>query len=559
MLNRITVKDLVIVHRLELPLHPGMTALTGETGAGKSILIGALGLALGDKADNSMIRDGASRAEVTVGFGPAKGSAADRWLQAHDLADDGECLLRRVLVRDGRSRAYINGSPSTLGLLRELGELLVDIHGQHAHQSLLRPAAQRQLLDAYADLRPAARDVATLYQDWRKARDQHAALAQASADRANRVDYLNFQIAELDGLACDPEGLRSLEADHVRLAHAQRLLGDTDGLLMMLSDDEPSLRQSLAEATQRLSQLAALDPALGDTAELLETAGIQIDEAAGNLRHYRDRIEPDPQRLQQIDDHLGRLHDIARKHRVKPAELAELLQKLRDEADALQNVDNELAALGQALVEKEAAYFTAATALSAARRGAAEALSRIVTDSMQHLGMQGGRFRVACEAQTGQATPQGLDQVLFTVAANPGQPEGGLADVASGGELSRISLAIQVATANCGSVPTLIFDEVDVGIGGAVAEIVGQLLRRLGQDRQVLCVTHLAQVASQANQQLRVQKSTDGKTTETRIDVLDDDARVDEVARMLGGVKITKQTRRHADEMIRRAQSPQGI
>ena len=554
MLNRITVKNLVIVRSLELPLRSGMTALTGETGAGKSILIDALGLALGDKADNSMIRVGANKAEISVSFALAQKSPAHHWLQQHDLADDGECLLRRVLVRDGRSRAYINGTPSTQGRLREFAELLIDIHGQHAHQSLLRPAAQRQLLDAYAGQRSAARRVASLYQEWRKSRDEYQALTRAGEDRANRLDYLNFQIAELDGLACDPGSLRALEAEHARLAHADRLLSDSDRLLATLSDDEPSVRQSLDKAAQILSGLATLDPALDETLELLQTAGIQIDEATANLRHYQDGIELDPQRLQQIDDQLGRLHDVARKHRIPPEGLGELLQTLRSEAVALQNADSSLAGLERTLVHQEAAYLEAAQALSSARSAAAGALSRTVTESMQQLGMRGGRFSIVCEAQPENATAHGLDQISFIVAANPGQAEGGLADVASGGELSRISLAIQVATANCGSVPTLIFDEVDVGIGGAVAEIVGQLLRRLGEDRQVLCVTHLAQVASQAHQQLRVHKLTDGKTTETRIDALDDLTRVDEVARMLGGVQITDQTRRHADEMIRRAQ-----
>jgi DNA repair protein RecN (Recombination protein N) len=554
MLNRIIVKNLVIVRGLELPLRPGMTALTGETGAGKSILVDALGLALGDKADNSMIRAGADKAEVSVGFVLTQDSPAYRWLQQHDLAEDDECLLRRVLVRDGRSRAYINGTPSTQRLLRELGELLIDVHGQHAHQSLLHTAAQRQLLDAYAGLGSAAREVAARYLDWRKSREDYESLSRASEDRANRLDYLNFQIGELDGLACDPESLQALESDHARLAHADRLLRDSNRLLALLGDDEPSLRQSLDQAAQILSGLAALDPALAETVELLETAGIQIDEAAGNLRHYQDRIELDPQRLQQIDEQLGRLHDVARKHRVPPEGLAELLQTLRDEAAALQNAESGLANLQHTIVEQEAAYRVAAQALSAARSKAAAELSRTVTNSMQQLGMLDGRFRILCEAHPENATAHGQDRISFMVAANPGQPEGGLADVASGGELSRISLAIQVATAKCGSVPTLIFDEVDVGIGGAVAEIVGQLLRRLGQDRQVLCVTHLAQVASQAHQQLRVHKLTDGKTTETRIDALDGQARVDEIARMLGGVQITDRTRRHADEMIRRAQ-----
>jgi DNA repair protein RecN (Recombination protein N) len=554
MLNRIIIRDLVIVRNLDLSLADGMTALTGETGAGKSILIDALGLALGDKADNTMIRAGAERAEISVGFDLEPHATAAEWLERHDLSSDGECLLRRVLVRDGRSRAYINGIPATLALLRELGEKLLDIHGQHAHQSLLRPAAQRQLLDAFAGLGGDTRALAERFERWRDAEGEYEALRQAAADRVNRLDYLRFQITELEDVACSPGDLQSLEAEHARLAHAERLLSDSSAVLAMLEDDEQSIEGSLGRASHTLAGLSALDPALAEPQELLESARIQAGEAASALRHYQDRVELDPARLQQVDERLGRLHDAARKHRVAPAGLSELLAALRTEAEALEDTDSSLLRLERVMHGAEAAYREAAARLSEARRAAANRLSTSVTGSMQRLGMKGGRFRVACDAEPDRAAAYGTDRVRFMVAANPGQPEGILSEVASGGELSRISLAIQVATAGCGSVPTLIFDEVDVGIGGAVAEIVGQLLRALGEERQVLCVTHLPQVASQAHQQHRVRKLTDGKTTETRIDILDEGARIDEIARMLGGVEITEQTRRHADEMIRRAQ-----
>ena len=554
MLSRITIRNLVIVRSLDLDLRRGMTALTGETGAGKSILIDALGLALGEKADSGMIRAGADQAEISVGFDLEDDSPALDWLAQHDLAADGECLLRRVLVRNGRNRAYINGIPTPQALLRELGDRLVDIHGQHAHQSLLHAAAQRQLLDAYAGLRAEVRELAQLYQSWRSTLDQLASLRQAGDDRASRLDYLSYQIRELEDVAIGCDDLADLEAEQARLAHAERLLGDSATVLAALDDDEPSIRSSLDHAGGVLTTLAELDPSLVEARDLLETAGIQIEEAVGVLRRYQDRVELDPERLQQVDAQLGGLHDAARKHRVDPDQLMDLLQRLRDEAQALANADHDLIRLQHAVDETEKAYLNAAARLSTARRKAAEALSGTVTASMQTLGMRGGRLRVACEADNQRPGPSGIDRVTFLVAANPGQPEAPLSDVASGGELSRISLAIQVATANCGSVPTLIFDEVDVGIGGAVAEIVGQLLRRLARDRQVLCVTHLPQVASQAHHQLRVHKMTDGKTTETGIDCLDEDARVDEVARMLGGVDITEQTRRHAQEMIERAQ-----
>jgi DNA repair protein RecN (Recombination protein N) len=554
MLNRINIHDLVIVRTLDLDLVQGMTALTGETGAGKSILIDALGLALGDKADNNMIRSGASKAEISVNFEIAPDSAIAAWLEQHDLASDGECLLRRVLVRDGRSRAYINGTPTPLALLKELGEMLVDIHGQHAHQSLLQPAAQRQLLDEYAGLRKTARNLALLFQTWRSASDEYEALQKAGEDRANRLDYLRFQINELDDLVCTSESLRELEAEHTRLAHAERLLNDSSSVLAVLSENDPSLLESLNQAAKTLSELGVLDPKLVEAREMLETAGIQIEEVASELRHYQERVEIDPERLQRVDRQLGSLHDAARKHRVAPQELSGLLDTLRVEVEGLQQSDKRLLELERAAQEHEAAYFKAARKLGKARLKAAVVLSDTVSSSMQELGMQGGRFEIRCETHTDRPAAHGLDRVDFLVAANPGQPMAPLAEVASGGELSRISLAVQVATVDCGEVPTLIFDEVDVGIGGAVAEIVGQLLRRLAGQRQVLCVTHLPQVASQAHQQLRVHKLSDGKTTETKIEPLDEKARVDEIARMLGGIDITQKTRRHANEMIQSAQ-----
>ena len=554
MLSRITIHNLVIVRSLDLALGPGMSALTGETGAGKSILIDALGLALGDKGDKNMIRAGTDQAEISVSFDVAPDSAAGRWLAERDLAADGECLLRRVLVREGRGRAYVNGTPTPQASLRELGELLIDIHGQNAHQSLLRAPAQRQLLDDYAGLSEQVRDLNRQYQAWRKAAEDHAALRQASADRASRLDYLNFQITELDGLVLDADALQALEADQARLAHAERLLADSGRIVDLIDNDEASPRHALQHAVQLLGELAELDPALSEARELLDTASIQIEEAGSTLRHYRDAIDLDPERLRQIDEQLGHLHDAARKHRVKPGELNTLLQRLQDETQTLDQADGRLSELGTQVDALEAAYVSAAEQLSKARVKASRMLAKTVSDSMQQLGMQGGSFSVSCTTDRGNPGPSGFDRVAFEVAANPGQPKGPLSQVASGGELSRISLAIQVATVDCDNVPTLIFDEVDVGIGGAVAQIVGQLLRRLGSERQVLCVTHLAQVASQSHHHLRVHKMTDGKTTETRIDALERPARVDEIARMLGGVDITEKTRRHADEMIRQAQ-----
>ncbi len=554
MLTRLTIRNLVIVRELELGFSPGMSALTGETGAGKSIMIDALGLALGDKTDNSMIRNGSDKAEVNAGFDLSDCPGALQWLDEHDLADDKQCLLRRVLVRDGRSRAYINGTPSTQAMLRELGELILDIHGQHEHQSLLRSSAQRDLLDAYAGLQQQVSELGTHFQGLQEARRQRHELRQAAADRANRLDYLSFQVAELEPLIETAADIEQLEQDHQRMAHAERLQSESYSLLQALSDGEQDVSSLLGSLSNQLGELAALDTQLEEARELIETAAIQVDEATQSLRHYADRIQIDPQRLQEIDTQLGKLHDAARKHRIEIAELPSLAERMQTELDELRNADQALDQLDDRIESLQKTYDQHAGKLSKARARAARKLSDTVTKSMQQLGMKGGSFSIACEPNDDSPSRHGIDNIQFLVAANPGQPAGALSGVASGGELSRISLAIQVATADCGEVPTLIFDEVDVGIGGAVAEIVGQLLRRLGGQRQVLCVTHLPQVASQAHHHYRVHKMSDGETTETRIEKLDDTSRVSEVARMLGGVDITEQTLKHAGEMIERAQ-----
>jgi len=554
MLSRLTIRNLVIVRELELDFGGGMSALTGETGAGKSIMIDALGLALGDKTDNGMIRAGSDKAEVSAEFDLSDCPAALQWLQQRDLADATQCLLRRVLVRDGRSRAYINGSPSPQGSLRELGELLLNIHGQHAHQSLLRNNAQRALLDSYGALQPLVAELGTRHQALSAATRQREELAQAAADRANRIDYLEFQVGELQPLLDPAQDIARVEAEHRRLAHAEKLQTESASLLYALDESESNIAGALGSLGQQLADLAALDDKLAEARDLLEAAGIQVDEATQSLRHYADGIEIDPQQLQALDAQIGRLHDAARKHRVDIDALPELAATLQAELDSLRNADQQLDELDSRVTRLQQAYDEQASVLSKARAKAAARLSTTVTASMQELGMAGGSFVVTSDPDPAQASRHGIDQVAFQVAANPGQPAAPLSAVASGGELSRISLAIQVATADCGEVPTLIFDEVDVGIGGAVAEIVGQLLRRLGAQRQVLCVTHLPQVASQAHLHYRVHKMRAAKTTETRIERLDEQGRIGEIARMLGGVDITEQTRRHAGEMIERAQ-----
>jgi DNA repair protein RecN (Recombination protein N) len=496
MLSHIYVKDLAIVSSLELDLVAGMTALTGETGAGKSILIGALGLALGDKADAGMIRAGCERAEVVVGFDLTTCPAARNWLAEQDLEDADECLVRRLLVRGGRSRAYVNGRPAAGTQLRGLGERLVDIHGQHAHQSLLRTAAQRDLLDAYGGSSAVAAEVARLYRQFRERDDRIRRLEDESADRAARVELLRYQVAELDALGLSAEEIGELDREQKRLANLGELLETSGRLLHRLYDAEPSLHSEISRAVADLDRLAHFDLRLTPIRDLLEGAGIQVEESAGNLRQYVDELDLDPGLMDQVETRLAQVHDLARKYRVPPEQIPESLAKLRDELRALESDDTALENLARERDEARGAFLDAAEALSRARTKAAGQLAATVTAAMQELGMAGGRFAVKITGIASEsAGAHGLDRVELLVSANPGQPLQPLASVASGGELSRISLGVQVATAGCGNVPTLVFDEVDVGIGGGVAEIVGKLLRTLGEARQVLCVTHLAQVA----------------------------------------------------------------
>lgn len=551
MLNLITVQDLVIVSRLELELGPGMTALTGETGAGKSILIDALGLALGDKAEAGLIRGGCERAEISVDVDIADNPPARAWLAEQALDDGDECLIRRVLVRRGRARASVNGRAVSSTQLRALGELLVDIHGQHAHQSLLRAAAQRALLDGYAAHQLMTTEVAERYRQFRALDQRWKTLTEARAERVERLELLRLQLEELEALALGEHEIDELDAEQRRLANLGELQATAATLVELLYEGEQSLRDHLGRASADLSGLSRIDPSLGETRELIDGASVQIEEAAANLRHYLDGLEMDPARLGVVEQRIGRIHDLARKYRIAPEQLLAFAAERRDELQALEQADQSLEALANEREQARTLLIERAEALSASRRAAAQRLSETVTQTMQELGMGGGRFQV--EVETGDAeaiSAQGLDSIAFLVSANPGQPPQPLAKVASGGELSRISLAIQVATAAVAGIPTLVFDEVDVGIGGGVAEIVGRLLHRLGENRQVLCVTHLAQVAAQAHQQLRVQKSSRDDQTFTQIDPLDTEQRIDEVARMLGGTEITETTRAHAAEML---------
>jgi len=551
MLTRLDVRDFAIVSTLELELGAGMTVLTGETGAGKSILIEALGLALGDRADTGAIRAGADRAQVAATFDVRAVPVARAWLDAQGIGDGEECLLRRVLVRDGRSRAFVNGTPVPLQSLQSLGECLLDIHGQHAHQSLLHRATQRDLLDAYGGHRALAASAADAWRGWQALADEQIAAAGAAADRAARLDLLSYQVSELASLALADDELPQLDEEHRRLANAERLLADTGRLVGLLHGDEEAIEVQVGRALAAVGGLAALDPAISPARELLDAALIQLREATAALRDYEAQLDLDPERLDELDRRLAAVHEMARKHRVRPEGLPQRLRDLEAELAGLRGAEARSASLEAEVARARRGFLDAAEQLSAARREAAARLAAAVTERMQTLGMARGVFEVDLQRiAPDQAGAYGIDRVEFLVAANPGQPPAPLAKVASGGELSRISLAIQVATAGLGAVPTLVFDEVDVGIGGGVAEIVGRLLHDLGRNRQVLCVTHLPQVAARADTHLVVRKRADGERAETSIEPVAGARRIEEVARMAGGVAITEQALAHAAALV---------
>ncbi|NLO79681.1 MAG: DNA repair protein RecN [Xanthomonadaceae bacterium] len=550
MLSHIHIRNFTIVETLELDFAEGMSALTGETGAGKSILLDALGLCLGDRAEADMIRAGADKAEVTAIFRIAPDSDAARWLQDNDLATNDECMLRRVIHANGRSRGFINGTPVPVQMLRELGEFLVDIHGQHAHQSLFRRDAQRDALDGFGQHEAELAAVAQAHQKLTAIEAEIRSL-DGDSDYRDRLELLRFQVEELSALKPTPDGIAELDSEQRRLAAAGDLLATAQRIIDLLYEGESSVQQALAHAAGALQRLLKTDPELNEPYALLSSALIQIQEACDSLRRYADGLELDPERLAWVEEQLGLLNDLARKHRVRVEELPEWLEALSRELARLENAEQRLAELQQERTAADAAYRKAAAALSRARQKAAAALAERVTRFIHELGMPGAEFTVNVNHDAdGRPARHGLDSVEFLVRTNPGLPMGPLTRIASGGELSRIGLAIQVATAKSGRIPTLVFDEADVGIGGAIAEVVGRQLRLLGNDRQVLCVTHLPQVAAQAHHHFQVSKHTDGDRTYTQVRPLGLEERIQEIARMLGGVEITDQTIGHAREML---------
>lgn len=555
MLVRLQIRNFAIVDQIEADLQPGMTVLTGETGAGKSILVDALGLVLGERGGAQLVRSGAKRAEFSAEFDVSALSHVRDWLEEQALEDEDECLVRRVINADGRSRAFINGNAVPLQQLKTLGDMLVDIHGQRFHQSLGRRPVQRDLLDHFGDLLPQREQTGAGYEAWTTLRDQLQRLQMSEADRVSRLDLLTFQLQELETMDVHDGEIAVLQAERQRLANSGRLAEGVVGALNRLSDNDiGNANNLLAEAARTIEGLIEYDTQLGAVAELLEGSGIQLAEAIDALRRYGAALDMDPQRRDWVEERLAAMQAVARKHRVSIEELPAQLEKLRAEHDDLSHAEERGKELQQQVRSAEQHYRKSAGALSAGRRKSAKVFAAAVTDAMAGLGMPGGKFSIAITTLSeDDARPWGIDDIEFQICANPGQAMLPLSRVASGGELSRMSLAIQAVGSDGSAIPTMVFDEVDSGIGGGVAEMVGRRLCELGERRQVLSVTHLPQVASLADQHFRISKVTDGKTTRTGLHALNKEERVEEIARMLGGVQITQKTLEHAAEMLAHA------
>ncbi|MBT8091477.1 MAG: DNA repair protein RecN [Gammaproteobacteria bacterium] len=552
MLLNLQVRDFAIVDQIDIEFEPGMTVLTGETGAGKSILVDALGLVLGERGSMQMVRTGARRAEFVAEFDVSNVAAAREWLEEQALDSDDECLLRRTVGSDGRSRAFINGNSVPLAQLKSLGELLLDIHGQHFHQSLGHRPVQRDLLDHFGGLLERRARTESSFHRWQAAAAELRELQNAAKDRAARLDLLNFQLQELEGLGLDDGEFDGLSNERQKLKHGSRLAeGVNTALQNVFDNDAANANSLLADSLRSLESLVEYDGSLEPVLELLTTAGIHIGEAAEALRRYVGDIDLDPARRDWVEERIDSILTVARKHRVEPAELAELTAKLHAERALLSNAEERGLELQSDVEKAKGTYLRHARTLSKARHGAASKFAAAVSKAMAGLGMPGGQFDIALTPLDEEsARPWGLDDVAFLISANPGTAPQPLAKVASGGELSRMSLAIQVIASDGSAIPTMVFDEVDSGVGGGVAEMVGRRLQQLGAKRQVLCVTHLPQVGSLADHHFHISKVSDGKSTRIGVRVLSDNERIQELARMLGGVEITRKTLEHAEEML---------
>lgn len=551
MLAQLTISNFAIVRELEIDFQRGMTAITGETGAGKSIAIDALGLCLGGRADADMVRQGAARADICARFSLKDTPSAQRWLNDNQLDDGNECLLRRVISSDGRSRGFINGTAVPLSQLRDLGQALIQIHGQHAHQLLLKPEHQKNLLDAYAGESLLMQNMAQHYRQWHQSCRTLAQHQQQSQEREARRELLQYQLKELNEFAPVGGEYEQIDEEYKRLANSGQLLSTSQQTLMMLADGEDNnLQSQLYNARQLMTELVEMDDKLSGVFGMLEEAAIQISEASDELRHYCDRLDLDPNRLHELEQRLSRQIGLGRKHHIAPEELPAFYQQLLAEQQLLDQQENDQDELSQAVSQHYDAALNCAQQLHTRRIHFAEELTGLITESMHMLSMPHGRFTIDIQFNPEHLTAEGADRIDFRVSTNPGQPVQSLAKVASGGELSRIALAIQVITARKMDTPALIFDEVDVGISGPTAAVVGKMLRQLGESTQVMCVTHLPQVAGCGHQHFYVSKETDGAMTETHMKPLDKRARLQELARLLGGSEVTRNTLANAKELL---------
>ncbi|WP_413113952.1 DNA repair protein RecN [Thaumasiovibrio sp. DFM-14] len=551
MLTHMTISNFAIVKALEFELKAGMTTITGETGAGKSIAIDALGLCLGDRAEASMVRPEENKAEINATFSLDNNLAAKRWLENNELADGDECILRRVITKEGRSRGFINGSPVPASQQRALGQLLINIHGQHAHQQLLKPEHQIDMLDQYAGHINLIEQTTQHYQIWRQAQNNLNTLIKNRANNQAQKQLLEYQVKELDELGLSDGEFALIEDEHKRLSNSSELAANSQLTLDILYDGEDvNALQLLQSASQKMQELSELDPQLQHLSPMIEESIIQVQEASSELRNYMDSMEMDPERFHHLDERLGKIMSLARKHYVQPEGLYNKHQELLAELASLDCSDEKLDELRQEVEALKQHYLHACEKLSKSRQRYAKELNKKISASMHELSMENGQFCIDVAPSEQQLTPRGYDKVDFLVSTNPGQPLSPLAKVASGGELSRISLAIQVITAQKVDTPSLIFDEVDVGISGPTAAIVGKLLRQLGNSTQVMCVTHLPQVAGCGHQQMFVAKKTSKGQTETQMRLLDTEARIGELARLLGGSEITATTLANAKELL---------
>ncbi len=555
MLSQLSVQNFALVDQLELEFLGRMTVVTGETGTGKSIMLDALGLALGDRSETGYIGNHAEKAEIHAGFDLSDNQNAINWLTERELAtNQPECILRRVIGKDGRSRGYINGAPSTVNDMKVLGEMLIDIHSQHEHQSLLRRDTQRRLLDEFAGAIETANSVAGLFHEYKRTTTRLYELTDSNEAQTARLQLLSYQAKELKQLKIEPREHESLEVEQKKLANAESILIHcNDAIEMCLTNDQGSVIELLSKTVQQLESIDIKD--IHPIAEMLGSARIQVEEAIHDLESYTSDFEIDPVRLGEVEDRLTTIYDLCRKHRVEPNEIQQLEQQINAELESLNNIDNDIAELEHAAAKIEEAYSKEARKLSSIRKQAADKLRAKVSKQLADLGMPGATFLVELTSSDNcQPSVRGAEEIEFLISTNPGQEPRALNKIASGGELSRISLAIQVVTADTSQVPTLIFDEVDVGIGGAVAEVVGSLLRKLGHKAQIICVTHLPQVAAQGHQHLRVVKLSDKQQNRTEIEQLNTTEKVEEIARMLGGIEMTDQSMAHAEEMFNTAQ-----